>query len=423
MSNGNITQIKRGRQAPSVDDLELWELGYSYETKSLYIKEKDVNNIVRVVNLTSGAGTGGGGGESSSRVFQITKENNNLTNDQFVNSWATMREQMGFVFLAGDLLILRVPLTNDLFEHFAYVYDTNGDWVALTRSYSSDNVYFSDDLQTTVAIGNITIPSSGMATISAAGKNLNQVWNEIFVKELIPTITQPSVSCSINQNKTVEVGSVLDVSWQCGLNTGKYQYGPETQVTFNNITITDTLGNTSSELSGTFEGIVVTDNMQYSITIRADHSEAATTPVTNIGNEYPDGKISAGEKTSTGGTLRGYRKCFYGAIPRRIDSEEDITSDLIRELNSTTGPVNSNTELDVWVDVGDICTIIAYPASVGDIEKIIDVTGMSTTVTSSFTKYQFPIAGANGYDSISYNIYVNPVSKPYDASKQFKVLF
>jgi hypothetical protein len=60
-----------------------------------------------------------------------------------------------------------------LFEHFAYVYDANGNWLALTRNYSSENVYFPTDLQTTVPIGNITIPSSGVATIEAAGKNLN----------------------------------------------------------------------------------------------------------------------------------------------------------------------------------------------------------------------------------------------------------
>jgi hypothetical protein len=163
--------------------------------------------------------------------------------------------------------------------------------------------------------------------------------------------------------------------------------------------------------------------MRYSVTISAEHSDGVV-PLTNLGKPYSTGKITAGAKAGTGGTLVGYRKCFYGAIDSRVDSVEDLSSDLIRNLDlSTSAPLTRGTELYIDVKVGDICTIIAYPESLGSITKIIDVTGMSTNVTNSFTKYTYYVDGVGGFDPILYNVYANPISESYTAEKQFKIIF
>ena len=105
----------------------------------------------------------------------------------------------------GDMCVITKTIAGDKAEKTAYEYNGTA-WVALDGNYNAENVYFAQDLITTSAVGNITL-TNGQATIAAAGKNLKQVFDTIFVKEKNPTITQPSVSVSCPQAKTYEVGS------------------------------------------------------------------------------------------------------------------------------------------------------------------------------------------------------------------------
>jgi hypothetical protein len=55
-------------------------------------------------------------------------------------------------------------------------------------NYDASNVYFSEDLMTTTAIGNIKL-TGGQAIIPAAGKNLKELFESIYVKEENPKTT------------------------------------------------------------------------------------------------------------------------------------------------------------------------------------------------------------------------------------------
>jgi hypothetical protein len=60
-------------------------------------------------------------------------------------------------------------------------------WQAMDGNYNAENVYFSEDLITTVNVGNIEL-SGGKAIIPSSGKNLKEVFEAIFVKEETPEI-------------------------------------------------------------------------------------------------------------------------------------------------------------------------------------------------------------------------------------------
>jgi len=67
--------------------------------------------------------------------------------------------------------------------HIEIPYGSTGDGESVTiDEVDPEKVIFSEDLTTTSAIGNIKL-TNGQATIPAAGKNLVEVWNTIFVKE------------------------------------------------------------------------------------------------------------------------------------------------------------------------------------------------------------------------------------------------
>lgn len=113
---------------------------------------------------------------------------------------------------AGDVAVIVENITEDgaVASRTAYYYDGE-KWVAMDGNVNAENVYFAKDLTTTSAIGNITL-TNGQATIAAAGKNLKQVFDTIFVKEQNPTITQPSVSFSSVTSGSVEIGTTITPS-------------------------------------------------------------------------------------------------------------------------------------------------------------------------------------------------------------------
>lgn len=108
----------------------------------------------------------------------------------------------------------------------AYMYNGTA-WQALDGNYDASNVYFDQDLITSFAMGNITL-SNGMATINAAGKNLMQVWESIYVKEINTDLKNTAPSCGMagNSTKYYLVGAASDAQTiTLSLNKGKYDYG------------------------------------------------------------------------------------------------------------------------------------------------------------------------------------------------------
>ncbi len=108
-------------------------------------------------------------------------------------------------------------------------------WRALDGNYDASNVYFDQDLITSFAMGNITL-NSGMATIEAAGKNLMQVWESIYVKEINTDLKKassdgksevpPTCTMSGNSTKYYLVGAESAAQTiTLGINKGAYKYG------------------------------------------------------------------------------------------------------------------------------------------------------------------------------------------------------
>lgn len=303
----------------------------------------------------------------------------------------------------GDFCIVEKAIgESERKELTAYYYDGT-NWVAFDGNYSAENVYFPDDLTTTSAVGNITL-TNGQATIGAAGKNLVEVWNKIFVKESNPTTTQPSVTVTLNQKGAYEVGTNVTPTYSAVLNPGKYTYGPATGITATKWEVTNTDGGTASANAGTFDAIQVKDGTSYTVTAKASY-EAGAIPVTNTGNEYPAGQIAAGSKSGTSAAITGYRKSFWGYSATAVDVSA-IDSDMIRALqNSSSSAFANNSKGSVAYPAGTKAVIIAYPATLRDLSSVIDVGGMNAEIAKAHDT-TVDVKGANDYDAISYKVTV-----------------
>ena len=319
------------------------------------------------------------------------------------------------VLQSGDIAIIKRVIASEKYEYTAYVY--NGiSWCAMDGNYNAENVYFDKDLVTTSAVGNITL-TNGQATIAAAGKNLKQVFDTIFVKEKNPSVTPTSVDVTLGNAGAKEVGTKVTPSYTTSFNGGKYEFGPATGCNPTSWSVTDSDGSAPlTTATGKFAEITVADDTNYKVNATVNYSEGAI-PVTNVGNEYASGKIVAGSKSATSSAITGYRNSFYGTLTEK----GELTSDIIRSLGKSNKALTNGNSFDITIPVGAMRVVFAYPATLRDVTSVKDVNGLNAEVSSAFTKSTLSVEGLNNFQGINYKIYVTDFAEAVAKANTYRV--
>ena len=284
------------------------------------------------------------------------------------------------------------------------------------KNLTANDVKFTSDLTITANVGVHTVGSSGSKTLSTTGKTVKQVMDLLFAEERNPSITQPSVALTFSNRGAVEVGTRVAPAYTASLSAGSYQYGPATAVTAVSWEISDNGGNKLTTATGKFPEIQVIDTTNYSITAKCNHSQGAI-PVTNLGSNYEAGRITAGSKTATVGSITGYRNSFYGTITNK----NTITNEVVRALNKTNRALANGNTLDISVPVGALRVVFAYPDTLREVTSVKDVNGLNAEIKSSFKSTVVAVNGANGYTAKSYRVYYLDYANPNDKANTYKV--
>lgn len=276
-------------------------------------------------------------------------------------------------------------------------------------NYNAENVYFDDDFTFTKEVGYVTL-ENGSATVEAKGKNIKQLFETLFSKELDPTVTPPSTEITVSDFKAYEVGTTVEnPAFSVTFDAGAYEFGP-TPTGVSAVTYTVTCnGETLNAATGNFKSIQVTDSTSLSAQVVVDYS-AGNTPLTNLGNDVTtEGvTIAAGQCSDTSGTLSGYRKMFWGA-----SASAELTSDVIRGLAYSKKPANGLCTR-VTAAEGDTCVIVAIPVSAKKtISEVLMPSSMNANATDNFDKHSETVLvdGAEGYAGIAYDVWVYQPSK------------
>ena len=334
--------------------------------------------------------------------------------DQSIHADMIIEATDGLDSISGDIVIIKDLIAEGKWQYTAYVFD-DSEWHAMDGNYNAENVYFDEDLITTTAVGNITL-TDGQATIAAAGKNLKQVFETIFVKEENPKTTKPSVSLTFNNAKAYEVGTQVAPTYSATFNSGKYSYNASTGVSVNSWEVTDSNGNTLTTDKGSFSLMTITDDTSYSITAKANYSDGII-PSTNLGNDYSDGQILANSTSNSKGPMTGYRKTFYGTLE---DKELELNSATIRGLNSSTDKASINGDsILVNIPVGAMRVVFAYPATLNDLSSVTDTNGLGAEILSGFSVINVDVNGYNGYEAKSYKVYYIDYANPNDTANSY----
>ena len=317
----------------------------------------------------------------------------------------------------GDIAIVKAAIftdagneLNNKYSYTSYVYNGSA-WAAMDGNYNADNVYFSDDMMVTKEIGYITL-TNGQGTIPSKGKNLSEVFEAMFVKEQNPTTTQPSVNLTFSQAGAYEVGTVVSPTYSATFNAGSYTYGPDTGITAQSWEASCTgIEDKKSTASGTFENVVA-EATPKKITVKATYNEGAV-PKTNLGNPYPEGKITAGTASKDSETLTGVRHMFYGVV-RSADFTLDSAH--IRSLNHEA----ANKKTISTFTAGDkaLKVVVACPAGY-NVTKVTLPSAMGADATADFVRQSgtVQVEGAEGYTAAAYSVWVfEPATIPSSQS-------
>ena len=317
----------------------------------------------------------------------------------------------------GDMAIVKSAI-GEAITYTAYVYN-DSKWQAMNGNYNANNVYFDKDLFTTKEIGYITL-ENGSAHIPSTGKNLTDTWEQIFVKEQNPTVTQPAVSFTQVTTGSFEVGTSVTPSYDAKMSAGSYSYGPATGLTAKSWNVNLRKGNTSVQnkttAKDTFTAIVLADGDSYTINAEASYDDAAV-PVTNKGNAYAAGQIKAGKVSKTSGTISCYRNTFYGTTANK----DSLDSPTIRALNKTGKALKAGDSVTIALPVGAIRVVFAYPATLRDITSVKDVNGLNAEIVSAFRKETITVAGAENDAGISYKVFTTEFAAPIEAANSYIV--
>ena len=310
----------------------------------------------------------------------------------------------------GDTAIVKRDIAGGKSSYTAYVYD--GEWKAMDGNYNANNVYFDKDLTYTANIGVKTVPAKGSGTITAAGKNVEEVLASILAEEKNPDTTQPAASVTATNVGTFEIGTSKNIGYTAKLSAGSYTYGPNTGIVAGTITATCD-GKTLTGATGTFEGVVA-EATEKKVSVSIEHAAGAT-PKTNLGNAYEAGKITAGTKTATSSGIKGVRHMFYGALT----SDAALTSDIIRGLKHEAATKKTITTFGAGAGAKKV--IVACPAGY-NVTKVLMPSAMNADATANFVKQAgtINVEGAEGYAAVPYTIWMyKPAS--IDASETYAV--
>ena len=255
------------------------------------------------------------------------------------------------------------------------------------------------------------------ATISA-GTSLDDFVKMVVQKAIPATYTKPSVSIANNGGQAsgnVEAGTTISPKLKATFT--KNDAGDLTSIVIKKGS-TEVANGTESPLTYTGDDVVIGDE-SITFTASATYGDAPV-KTNNLGQESKENWFAGGTVNSGNYTITGKRNLFYGT---GVGSVPEVTSDMVRGLANKKLAPAAGTSFNINVAVGQQYIVIAYPATLRDINNVTYVEANDSGMASSFTKTTINVADARGGSNgtMSYKVYTYAMAVPAAAAMTFKV--
>lgn len=302
--------------------------------------------------------------------------------------------------LKDDIFVVKTIIANDKLSYASYIYDGVA-WSAMDGNYDAKTVYFNKDLVFTHEVGYVKPGENGSIVIPTKGKNVNELLEYLFVKELNPTIVNPNTTINLVNAGEYEVGTNVQSNYSSNFFQGKYEFEPSTEIT-GTYKIEDSQKRVLSTDTGTF-GEVIADEVPYFLTETVSYSKGKS-PMTNMGNYRPELAIAAGTTSDVSESIVGYRNIFYGAL----DTNQTLDSQNCRSGYSAKA-IACSIECAAKDKLNANRIFVAIPKNSGlNLTKVSLTSTMNVDITQEFKKLisSVNISGVNNYPAAEYNVWI-----------------
>lgn len=300
---------------------------------------------------------------------------------------------------AGDLLFLDN-------REIGWI-DKNGNTVMSTSRTQED-----------IVVNGVTgLGISDGATISA-GTSLEDFVKMVVQKAIPATYTKPTISIANNGGQAsgnVEAGTTITPKLKATFT--KNDAGDLTSIVIKNGGA-EVANGTTSPLTYDGDSVVIGDE-SVTFTASATYGDAPV-KTNNLGQESTENWFAGGTINSGNYTITGKRNAFYGT---GVGDVPEVTSNMVRGLANKKLAPAAGTSFNINVSVGQQYIVIAYPATLRDINNVTYVEANDSGMASNFTKTTIDVADARGESNglMSYKVYTYGMAVPAAANMTFKV--
>ncbi len=287
----------------------------------------------------------------------------------------------------------------------------NGMWVGMP--IGDVDVSSSPKTISPIAVNGVTIGMYTSGDNIPAGTNLENIIANILQKVTLPTYTAPSLSLSGTSPTTVEAGTVMNIT----LNTSFFKNDAGDVTSFKLYKNGSLIYSGASIQSFTDSNVLIGES---SIIYRAEVTYAdGVIKKTNLGVDYPTGRILAGTASSSNVTYLGIRKAFYGT--NSLNNDTSTTSAEIRSLTPSTAKAAEGSVFTINIPMGTKKVMLAYPANLRNVSSIKYVEGMNADVKAAFELQLVDVYGVNSFTPIQYKVYTYIPAVPFTANVTYTV--
>lgn len=242
----------------------------------------------------------------------------------------------------------------------------------------------------------------------SADTTLETIIKKLLMKQVPPTYSQPSVSIANNGGTAAgnyEIGTSVTPNIRATFNQA--DAGALTGIQFKKGG--SPVGDSQPSSPATYTEAAFVLESATSFSAEASYAEGQIKD-DNLGEPYPEGHIAAGSKTSSNFTFTPYRQGYFIGSTENTDT---LDSAAIRALASKKNGAYSAGTVRFKVPVGAQRVIIACPATNTGMTKVLNESALNADVTSTFTKSQVDVEGADAYTAVSYNVWSFIPDVPY----------
>ena len=340
--------------------------------------------------------------------------------------------------IIGDLIILKKQTDSDLvFEYKLIIYaetlvetEEEGqvikkDWELISGDNLAKNTYFTESITITEPIPGITL-ENGVGVLNLKGASIVDLVKMIWAPKKEPAIEQPTAKIYLTVNGTklesnvkYECGTILsNIGYEIITNSGNYQYGPDTNVTFNTINISYNGQNSvhNDKTGILLSSLEIDNNTNLQLDCNISHTNG------EIPNMIPDGfyehgQIRSNSINSKSCIISSYIPgLYYGVSTSEIINSNNITNikfknnNEIKQLNKN---YNKGETVLMNVPVGTKTIILACPEEY-TISNIYNNT-VNTPMSEAFqlTENSYRISINNGNFSKNYKVWLYTPAEQY----------